>query len=222
MLPHLPIAVLVIISLVQPRLDTVKVPVRNVTPARVLNALNAQRGLVPPGVTVGIVAGDADVLTVKGTPSDVKRIEELIRLLDVRPRMGFIELSYKRVTRDSNSVTTVEDLVSQRIAITNGCPVRCTIKGGAEIQLDFTPRFNGDGSITLIGKASMGESGLDAPAVPFDPADIRIARRIESGKMARIAANTNVFSIRDQVRAGEVLESRSPGVILYIEAAVPR
>lgn len=206
------------ITLVQTRIDTVKVHIRNSTAARVLASLKAQRGLLPEGVTVVIAPGVDDVLAVNGTRGGIKRAEELIRLLDVKPRTGFIELSFKRLTRDAQGGSKVETLATQRIAITNEFPIHSSCNGGADVQLDFTPRINGDGSVSLSGNARLTGTGFDAP----NRAPLRIAKRIEHGKTMRLVGDTNVSAIRDQVRVGDTAEPHSPGVILYVEATVPR
>ncbi len=116
--------------------------------------------LVPTGITSLSPDDTRNRLTVKGTPEAIKQIENIARLLDVKPRLVRLQVRILRAPVMTNSAPEAE-LPESRVVVTaegsvrNNVPLNLNAVGDGQLFRVFvTPHINGDQTISLSAEFS--------------------------------------------------------------------
>ena len=116
--------------------------------------------LVPIGITSLSPDDTKNSLTITGTPEAVRQIEEIVRLLDVKPREVRLQVRILRAPIMANIAPEAELPESRVVAtadavVRNNAPLNLHAVGEGQLFRVFvTPHINGDRSITLSAELS--------------------------------------------------------------------
>ncbi len=177
---------------------TEKIPLRFTKPSRMAEMLSrgtpgaaagqAKSGpLLPQGIEQ-VSADDRDMtLTVWGAAPAVAQMKEVIRLLDVQPRLVGLKMRLVRVEptadgkREEKTIAVPEtqtlNNVAARVSVTQTDNTGGVVHGWA---VEVLPKINGDRSVTLSTQLRLQSAG-GAPLL-----STKSTRRIENGKRGRV------------------------------------
>ncbi|MBC8137041.1 MAG: hypothetical protein H8F28_14265 [Fibrella sp.] len=105
-----------------------------------------------------MAAKDSDnTLTIRGTPDDVELLLELVRYLDVKPRVVQVSARLIEIRLSEKGVPKESILQTPTIITRNDTPATCVTNffDKSETKLGVTPHLNVDGSVSLTLSLSL-------------------------------------------------------------------
>ena len=162
--------------------------------------------LVPVGITSLSPDDTRNRLTVKGTPEAIKQIENIARLLDIKPRQVRLQVRILRAPA-SASISLTGELPESRVVTTgeavvrNNAPLNLNAVGDGQLFRVFvTPHINGDQTVSLsaeFSEVSSIPSGSVATPDTMQTAAIQVknsrsgTRRVAKGTRTILASVPN-------------------------------
>ena len=162
---------------------------------------------LPEGITE-LVPDDTDnTVAVRGTPTAVRELEAMIRLLDVKPRHVKVEMRLIEIRLADDGTRKETLLQSPIISTTNNTEAMISFRTSGEIRsgtkILLTPHLNGDDSITLQLSLALDSSSKKSVATSqFNT----VTRLIKQGEWKTI----RTLSLSGDKSVQEAMQSAKP------------